>query len=155
MKDIADSMKEKIPALLASKQGLYVACSLFTVMDSKDRKVVIKTMKESLKEMFTNKIAHLFIVHILNTLDDTTLSKKKILIEMIKNIDELISDKCFQSIFLGIFSPNNKRYFMQEDIKAFEAYKEHSSSKKPEATRRQELLKIVLKPLETFFEENL
>jgi hypothetical protein len=29
--------------------------------------------------MFTNKIAHLFIVHILNTLDDTMISKKKII----------------------------------------------------------------------------
>jgi pumilio family protein 6 len=72
-------MKEKLPTLLASKQGLYVACALFTVMDAKDRKIVVKSLKEAMKEMFTNKIAHLFIVHILNTLDDTTISKKKII----------------------------------------------------------------------------
>ncbi len=72
-------LKDKLPGLLASNQGLYVACACFTMLDAKDRKNVLKTLKENIKEMFTNKLAHLFIVHILNTLDDTTLSKKKII----------------------------------------------------------------------------
>lgn len=74
-----DLLKEKLPALLASIQGLYVACACFTMLDAKDRKGVLKTLKENMKEMFTNKMAHLFIIHILLTLDDTTLSKKKII----------------------------------------------------------------------------
>ena len=57
-------MKEKLPALLASIQGLYVACACFTIMEAKDRKVVLKSLKENMKEMFTNKMAHLFIIHI-------------------------------------------------------------------------------------------
>ncbi len=48
-------------------------------MDAKDRKVVVKTLKEAIKEMLTNKLAHLFVLHIVNTLDDTQLSKKKII----------------------------------------------------------------------------
>jgi hypothetical protein len=72
-------IKEKLPALLASKQGLYVACACFTMIDSKDRKMVIKSLKEVMKEMFTNKISYLFVSHILYTLDDTTLAKKRII----------------------------------------------------------------------------
>jgi len=49
------------------------------MIDAKDRKAVVKTLKEILKESFTNKIAHLFILHVVNTLDDTQLSKKKII----------------------------------------------------------------------------
>jgi pumilio family protein 6 len=79
VKNVAEAVKDSMPSLLSSKQGLYVACSVFTIMDSKDRKAVVKTLKDSMKEMFTNKIAHLFIVHILNTLDDTMISKKKII----------------------------------------------------------------------------
>lgn len=74
-----DLLKEKLPALLASSQGLYVACACFTMIDAKDRKAVVKTLKEDMKEMFTNKMAHLFLIHVLSTLDDTTLSKKKII----------------------------------------------------------------------------
>ena len=78
IKNVNDLLKETLPALLASQQGLYVACACFTLLDAKDRKVVLKTLKENMKEMFTNKLAHLFLIHILSTLDDTTLSKKKI-----------------------------------------------------------------------------
>jgi pumilio family protein 6 len=76
---VNDLLKEKLPALLASSQGLYVACACFTMIDAKDRKAVVKTLKEDMKEMFTNKMAHLFLIHVLSTLDDTTLSKKKII----------------------------------------------------------------------------
>ena len=34
IKWLAESMKEKLPSLLASKQGLLVACSLFNVLDA-------------------------------------------------------------------------------------------------------------------------
>ena len=81
------------------------------MLDAKDRKLVVKSLKEAIKEMFTNKIAHLFIIHVINTLDDTTLTKKKILMELLKNVDELITDKCYQQILTGIFTPKSKRYF--------------------------------------------
>ena len=71
--------------------------------------------------MVTNKVASLFIVHVLNTLDDTVISKKKILNDVLLTIDENANDKSFQNIFLGIFCPNSKRFFTDDDIKAFEA----------------------------------
>jgi len=114
-------MKENLPSLLASKQGLTVACILFNVLDAKDRKLVVKSIQEPLKEMVTNKVAHLFLVHVLNNLDDTVVSKKKILNDILLTVDENISDKCFITIFLGIYAPNSKRYFQQDEIDAFEA----------------------------------
>ena len=91
----AETMKEKLPSLLASKQGLQVACVLFNHLDAKDRKLVVKSVQEPLKEMVTNKIAHLFLIHMLNNLDDTVISKKKILSDIMLTIDENINDKCF------------------------------------------------------------
>ncbi len=44
---------------------------------------------------------------------------------------------------------------MPEEIEAFSAFQDKSSSKKPEKIRREELLKVILKPLATFFEEHL
>ena len=90
---IADAVKEKIPALLASHQGLKVACALFNVLEAKDRKVVIKNLPCT--EMIQNKIAHLFIIHIANTLDDTQLTKKKVMHEALKSVDDLINDRCY------------------------------------------------------------
>jgi hypothetical protein len=54
-----------------------------------------------------------------------------------------------------MINPKAKRYFSPEDIIAFEAHQEHTSSKKDAGVRRMELLKIITKPLETFFEEHM
>jgi hypothetical protein len=152
---VNDLLKDILPSLLASYPGLYVACASFTMLDAKDRKGVLKTLKENIKEMFTNKLSHLFLIHILNNLDDTTLSKKKIITELLKCVDELINEKFYQNIFLGIFTPQNKAVFTQEEIEAFTAFQDKTTSKKPAATRRLELLQSIMKPLESFFEEHL
>lgn len=103
--------------------------------------------------MITNKIAHLFIVHVLNNLDDTVISKKKILQDVLVTIDENVTDKCFLNIFLGIYTPKNKTYFQPDEIECLD--ERNSTSKKDAAVRRIELMNIVTKPLETFFEENM
>jgi len=105
--------------------------------------------------MVTNKIAHLFIIHIVNNLDDTVISKKKILSDVLVMIDDLKSDECFVKLFMGIFCPDSKRYFSEEELEAFSCLKEHSTSKKDADQRHQEILSIVTKPIETFFEENM
>lgn len=56
---------------------------------------------------------------------------------------------------MGLFTPQSRTIFSQEEVDAFNAYKEHSSSKKSDQVRRVELLKMVLKPMETFFEEHI
>ena len=69
LRHMADQLKEKMPSLLASKEGLAVACALFNLLDAKDRKAVVKSLPT--EEMATNRIAHLFVIHVANNLDDT------------------------------------------------------------------------------------
>ena len=91
--NLADIIKEKLPALLASREGLRVACALFNILDAKDRKAAVKNLP--IGEMVVNKIAHLFVIHVANTLDDTQLTKKKVLHEALKVIDDHIEDHQF------------------------------------------------------------
>ena len=93
LKFLADLLKEKMPAILASKEGLRVACALFNLLEAKDRKAVVKSLP--VEEMSTNRIAHLFIVHVANNLDDTQLTKKKVLHDVLVKIDDHIEDSSF------------------------------------------------------------
>jgi len=93
LKFLADLLKEKMPAILASKEGLRVACALFNLLEAKDRKAVVKSLPAD--EMSTNRIAHLFIVHVANNLDDTQLTKKKVLHDVLVKIDDHIEDFSF------------------------------------------------------------
>lgn len=155
VKWLAESMKEKLPTFLASKPGLLVACSLFNLLDAKDRKIVVKSLQEPLKEMVVNKVASIFLVHVLNTLDDTVVSKKKIINDILLTLDDNATELVYQNIFLGVCCPNSKRYFSKEDLEAFEALKEHSTSKKDSQQRRSELIQAFIKPLEIFYEEKM
>jgi hypothetical protein len=96
---IADTIKEKLSALLASKEGLKAACSLFNVLDSKDRKAAVKNLPVA--EMVVNRIAHLFLIHVAYTLDDTQLTKKKLLHEAIKVVDDNINNTFYQSVLIS------------------------------------------------------
>ena len=105
--------------------------------------------------MVTNKIAHLFIIHVLNNLDDTVISKKKIINDILLTVDDNMTDRSFQNIFIGIIEPNSKRYFAKEDIEAFEAHMDLTTSKKDPANRRTELIQSFVPTLEKFYEENM
>lgn len=37
-------LKETLPALLASRPGLNVACAVFNILEAKDRKLAIKSL---------------------------------------------------------------------------------------------------------------
>ena len=153
---MAEAIKEKIPSLLATRLGLSVACAFFSMLDAKDRKLVVKSLP--VEEMLTNKISHLFLIHVITTLDDTQLTKKKILHEALKKVDDLITDKCYQTVLLSALLKMDvvaKKFMVKEDTAALETFKSRSTSKKDAAIRHSELVKVVQKPLEMFFEEKL
>ena len=156
VQSFAQTIKEKIPSLLASRHGLSVACAFFSILDAKDRKIVVKSLPVA--EMMTNKIAHLFLIHIITTLDDTQLTKKKILHEAMKLIDDQVADRQFQLVLLSALLPIevlNKRFLTADETASMQLCKARSSSKKDNKIRWAELVKVVQKPLEIFFEEKL
>lgn len=45
------------------------------------------------------------MIHIANTLDDTQLTKKKLLHESVKVIDDMIGDKFYQTVLISALLP--------------------------------------------------
>ena len=166
VKHLADLMKEKMPALLASMAGLKVACALFNLLDAKDRKAVVKSLPVA--EMVTNRIAHLFVIHVANNLDDTQLTKKKLMHDVLIKIDDHIDDFFFQNVLNASLMPlevekaenGDLRYksngiLTAEELSNMSLFLSKSTSKKDRKVRSSELFKIVQKPLSMFFEERL
>jgi len=159
-------MKEAFPAVLASKDGLRVACALFNLLDAKDRKLVVKSLPVG--EMATNRIAHLFLMHVANNLDDTQLTKKKLMHEVLIKLDDHIDDTNFRNVLNSALVPlevekdaagdvyYKRNSFVQgDDLHAMSLLLNKSTSKKDRKVRGAELFNIVRKPLEMFFEEKL
>ena len=70
-------------------------------------------------------------------------------------MDDNKTDESFCKILIGVYHPQAKQYFTADDIEAFDALKERTTSKKDPVIRRKELLQITTMPLEKFFEENM
>jgi len=151
-------MKETFPAVLASKEGLRVACALFNVLEAKDRKVVIKSLPVA--EMATNKIAHLFLIHIANSLDDTQLTKKKLMHEVLVKVDDHIDDINFRNVLNACLVPleveinkegearyKRNAFIAGDELEAMSLLLGKSTSKKDRKVRAAELFKIVQGPL--------
>ena len=155
VKEIAEQLKENLPTLLSSKKGLFVACSIWNVLDAKDRKIVVKSFKEIIKETFVNKVAHLFVCHMLLTLDDTILAKKKIITPLLMAIDDNINDPNYQRVISAIFSGPIQRLFYAEDLEAFNAFNEYQTSKKDPEQRKGEIMPITLKAFFSYLEEHI
>ena len=167
VRQVADLAKEVLPSLLASKEGLRVACALFNLLEAKDRKVVMKSLPVS--EMATNRIAHLFLIHVANNLDDTQLTKKKLMHDVMLKIDDNIDDNSFRNVLNSTLFPleveksasdgqlqyKRNSYISGEELWSMSLLLKKSTSKKDRTVRAAELFKIVQKPLEMFFEERL
>ncbi len=74
---------------------------------------------------------------------------------LLKNLDDLISDRSYQAILIACIVGASKRYFLPEDLEAFSFKAELTTSKKAADVRQQELRDIVMKPLDIFYEEHL
>ena len=72
-----------------AKAGLH--CLWFGT--AKDRKLILKTLKEFLEKVATSEYGHLLILGAMDSVDDTVLVKKQLVLPLIKEIDKLIGDK--------------------------------------------------------------
>ena len=94
--------------------------------------------------MLSNKNAHLFLIHIANTLDDTQLTKKKLLHESLKVVDDLIGDKFYQTVLISALLPLptgeetqvvKNTSITKDELKSFNTLIHLSTSKKDSAIR--------------------
>lgn len=91
-KEIANLLIEHIPALLTSREGLKVACGVFTISNAKDRKTIVKSLKGLVKELVLHPIGSLFLVKVINSYDDTVTCKKYVVNDLVTNFEDLFQN---------------------------------------------------------------
>jgi len=105
--------------------------------------------------MCINRIAHLFVIHVANNLDDTQLTKKKVLHDALMKIDDSIEDINFQNVLNsalmpletetieGVMQYKSNAFLTNDDLQHMSLFLEKSTSKKERKIRSVELFKIV------------
>ena len=98
------NLQVSFAGLLSSRIGVKVACYFYTISDAKQRKHLVKELKEDVKDYAKNKVTFLMILKILKETDDTVLTKRLLLAKLIGGVNDLVLDLYFQKLIGSLIS---------------------------------------------------
>ncbi|KAG2530750.1 hypothetical protein JM16_001459 [Phytophthora kernoviae] len=150
-------------ALLATRNGARVVNKCLSLGAAKDRKRIIKTLKDKVLDACNHPSGYLVIMRILDVVDDSVLVQKSILAEMNDELYSIAMHPSGRKVLLQLLSPLNKKYLSPDDLQLLEppmlpspedpSVQVVNYKKDPDA-RREELLKGLLPKLEDMCVEN-
>lgn len=92
--------KEQIQQLVHTKDGAHAACLLLSYGAAKDRKAMIKSIREIIPQMAIDQYGHMVLIVLCAVVDDTKLVSKSVLGELKAQWHDLIRDKCGRKVVL-------------------------------------------------------
>ncbi|KAI9988739.1 hypothetical protein PInf_022274 [Phytophthora infestans] len=144
-------------ALLATRNGARVVNKCISLGAAKDRKRIIKALKDKVLDACNHLSGYLVIMRIFDVVDDSVLVQKSILAEMNDELFSIAMHPSGRKILLQLLSPLNKKYLSADDLALLEPPMLPSPEdptvmvvnyKKDPDARREELLKGLLPKLE-------
>lgn len=92
--------KEQIHQLAHTKDGAHAACLLIAYGTAKDRKAMIKCIREIIVQMATDPFGHMILIVLCAVVDDTKLVSKAVLNELKTSWHDLVRDRYGRKIVL-------------------------------------------------------
>ncbi|RLN60948.1 hypothetical protein BBJ28_00002660 [Nothophytophthora sp. Chile5] len=144
-------------ALLATRNGARVVNKCLSLGAAKDRKRIIKCLKDKVLDACNHPSGYLVIQRILDVVDDSVLVQKSILAELNDELFAVAMHPSGRKVLLQLLSPLNKKYLSPDDLVLLEPPMLPSPEdatvlvvnyKKDPTARREELLKGLLPKLE-------
>uniref|UniRef100_A0AAR2JEZ5 Pumilio homolog 3 n=1 Tax=Pygocentrus nattereri TaxID=42514 RepID=A0AAR2JEZ5_PYGNA len=152
--EMIESIRESVVYMAHTHDGARVAMHCLWHGTSKDRKVIVKTLKTYMAQFAMGEYAHLVLLAAFDCIDDTKLVKQAIISELLSSLSEIISNKYGKKVLLYLLSPRDPAHLLPEIIQVLEKGDGNVHSKKDVALRRQELLEAVSPPLLKYLCEN-
>lgn len=146
LRDFIDLITEQFAELVHTPEGCEVACTVLAKATAKERKGLLKSLKEHAEALATNEHGQMVLQVIFMTVDDTVLIQKTFLSAYEDKMDTLITNKFSRRPFIYLLNGLDKSYFSPIVLRDLNKYLELSkeTSKKPENERRSQILKFFL-----------
>ncbi|CAK8680213.1 pumilio homolog 3-like [Clavelina lepadiformis] len=153
--ELIEVLRESLIHMMHTHDGAHVAMNCLWHGSSKDRKVIIKTIKEFVLKLCCEEYGHLPILAAFDCVDDTVFLKKALVQHIVKGMDELVHNKYGRKVILYLLSPRNSSYFLPETVKLLSMGDGNKTSKKPMEQRHQELSEAALPGVMEYIIQNL
>lgn len=143
IREFIDLLAEQVAELVHTPEGCEVACAMIAWANNKEKKVILKSLKQHAEALATNEHGQLVLQTIFMTVDDYQLVWKTFGSEFSDKMVKLLTNKFSRRPFIYLVSGLNKSYFNPLVMNEIDKIKEKSkdTSKRPEEERRQLHLK--------------
>lgn len=154
LEEWAVSLHELLPEMLTSGEGTEAAIRILALSSTKERKAILKGVKEQVVKLVKGEHSHQFILGIFEMVDDTKLVGK--LIESLTaDLEGVVKNVHSRRCILFLLGGKNPFYVPEKTLNLLDQAKEMNTGKKDAATRFQELRQHVIKPVVDFCTNNL
>ncbi|EJS42189.1 puf6p [Saccharomyces arboricola H-6] len=140
--DMIELLHEQFAELVHTPEGSDVACTLVAKANAKERKLILKTLKNHGEKLIKNEYGNIVFITILNCVDDTVLVFKSFSPIVKEHLQEFIIDKFGRRPWLYILLGLDGKYFspiVKNELLRYIKLSE-PTSKKDSLQRRHELL---------------
>ncbi|KAH8271132.1 hypothetical protein KR018_001282 [Drosophila ironensis] len=134
-----------VPHMLSTKEGSEAAVICFYKSTPKNRRAIIKNIKEHLLKIATHEHGHVFLISLLNSLDDTKAAKKAIYDHLHGDLRTLVASQYGRRVIQWLVAPGDKTCFHPEFIRVVE--EGLAFGKKEKELRRKEIFEQIEAPI--------
>ncbi|XP_017890649.1 pumilio homolog 3, partial [Ceratina calcarata] len=145
--EIIAMLKSSIVELSQTKFGSKVAAICIWHGTSKDRKIIMKSLKDNVKDISMSEHGYLILLALFDSVDDTVLVRKIILSEILNNLTDIILNDNGKRVILYLIARRNSHYFAPDIVKYLEQGDNNAASKKSADIREKELRESVSEQL--------
>ncbi|KAH8287069.1 hypothetical protein KR054_001747 [Drosophila jambulina] len=134
-----------VPHMLSTKEGSEAGVICFYKSTPKNRRAIIKNIKEHLLKIATHEHGHVFLISLLNALDDTKATKKAIYDHLHGDLRTLVGNQYGRRVVQWLVAPGDTTCFHPKFIRLVDeglAY-----GKKEKEVRRKEIFEQIEAPI--------
>lgn len=137
-------LRNVIVELCRTKIGTKVAMLCIWHGTNKDRKIIMKALKENVKNIAMSEHGYMVLLALIDSVDDTVLMKKIILSEIQKNLTEIVLNEYGKHVILYLVARRDPHYFPPSIVECLSQGDNNESSKKSANIRAKELHEAVI-----------
>ncbi|GBC45647.1 uncharacterized protein OCT59_013537 [Rhizophagus irregularis] len=149
---------EHIHEFLHTREGSRIAMMCFSYGTAKDRKIMLKAMKDYIEKICIEEYGHLVLLRAFDVVDDTVAVSKYIIEQMTKlnKLGNIIQNKWGHRVILYLLAHRTKLYFSNETLRLLAQGDDirTKTSKKDPAVRVNELCKAISPALIDYAQNN-
>nr|XP_016937255.1 protein penguin [Drosophila suzukii] len=134
-----------VPHMLSTKEGSEAGVICFYKSTPKNRRAIIKNIKEHLLKIATHEHGHVFLISLLNSLDDTKATKKAIYDHLHGDLKTLVGNQYGRRVVQWLVAPGDTTCFHPEFIRVVD--EGLAFGKKEKELRRKEIFEQIEAPI--------